>query len=217
MESFLEEPAVTYIALVLATALLLVEVALPTLGVAGGLALLLFALAVYGITRQDLVWWPLLLAAAGVAIWTVLLVTRRPSVPAQVSAAAFFTAGSLVFCVLADDVPAVIAGITGSIVLPAVFPFLQKQARELMERPSDVGTESLVGRTAEVTRWSGSKGMVMLDGAYWNAVADDHLEPGDRVEVDAFAGMSLHVRGAEPEEDRSGSPAPSAREEGTNT
>lgn len=194
----MEEPVVIYLALVLATALLLIEIALPTLGIAGGLAALLVALGVYGIWKDELVWWPLLLAAAGVCTWAVLLLTHRPTASGQIVAAVSFAVGSILFCVLADDVPALVAAIACSVALPATFPILQRQTRRLMDRPSDVGMESMVGKGGRVARWSGHEGSVMVDGTYWNAESDDRLEAGNRVVVDSFSGMLLHVHAATP-------------------
>ena len=55
--------------------------------------------------------------------------------------------------------------------------------------------DALVGRSAEVTRWSGREGSVTLDGAFWSARGPDDtaIAVGERVTVVSYEGMHLEV------------------------
>jgi len=87
MGSLPDAPSVVLAAITLAAILFLVEVALPTFGVAGLSALALVVLGYAVAAEQDHPWWPLLLAAAGVCLWAVLLFARRTSTWGQNPAA----------------------------------------------------------------------------------------------------------------------------------
>jgi len=189
----IDQAAATYVALVLATIALLVEIALPTYGISGTIALVLAAIGGAGIVRQHLAWWPLLVAACGIALWVVGLARRRDNVVIQAVAATLFATGSVLFALLAADAPAVIAAVVGSIAVPVIYPALLRATRRLMDMPPDVGMEAMVGRTAEVEEWSGTSGSVRLDGSFWNADGPAGLERGAHVVVRYVHGMRLAV------------------------
>ena len=116
------EPAVVLICVVLASALLVAEFALPTLGLAGALGFGLLFFAIVGINDADLDWWPLSLVAVAVVFWCVM-VARRLAPPVQQGVTiALFTAGSVGFGVLAGDVTTVVVALLGSAGLAAGFP-----------------------------------------------------------------------------------------------
>lgn len=189
----IEQPAATYVALVLATVALLVEIALPTYGISGLIALVLAAIGGAGVVRQQLAWWPLLLAACGIVLWVVGLARRRDNVVFQAAAATLFAAGSVVFALLAVDAPAVIAAIVGSVAVPVIYPGLLRATQRLMDRPPAVGMEAMVGRTGDVEEWSDTSGSVRVDGSFWHADGPAGLEPGSRVVVRYVDGMRLVV------------------------
>ena len=99
-----DAPAVVLLALTLACALLLVEVALPTFGVAGVSALVLAGLGLAVLVEQGHPWWPLLLVALAVCTWAAVLLTWVPTRLGQVAAAAAFAGGSVTYGVLAADI-----------------------------------------------------------------------------------------------------------------
>lgn len=193
MDFAIAQPAATYVALVLATLALLVEIALPTYGISGTIALVLAAIGITGIAHQHLAWWPLLIAACGIALWVVGLARRRDDVWLQAAAATLFAVGSVVFALLAADAPAVLAAVVGSILVPVAYPALQRATRRLMDRPSDVGLEAMVGRTGEVADWAGTAGAIRLEGSFWQADGPGGLAPGEAVVVRYVDGMRLVV------------------------
>jgi membrane-bound ClpP family serine protease len=189
----LDQPAVVLICLTLAAALFIIEVALPTLGIAGSLSVLLGIAAIVGIQRQDTPWWPLLLAVAAVALW-VFMIARRSTTPIeQLLAAGLFAVGSITYGVLAHDIATVIIGVIGTVKGVVGFPLLHRAAIDLLEKPPLVGMDAFVGETAEVVRWEGLSGTVRIGGSLWNATSPMPLRPGDEVEITGYSGMTVEV------------------------
>jgi membrane-bound serine protease (ClpP class) len=80
------------------------------------------------------------------------------------------------------------------------------------DEPVRTGSEELIGASAEVRTSLDPEGQVWVEGALWRArlVGDgEPLRPGDRVTVEAVAGLTLMVRPAPPD-----MPAESRSEEG---
>jgi membrane-bound serine protease (ClpP class) len=64
-------------------------------------------------------------------------------------------------------------------------------------RPATTGFEGLVGETGVVREWVDTSGKILVHGEYWNAVSDERLGVGERVDVvRAERGMRLRVRRA---------------------
>ena len=202
VDGFLGEPVVVYLAASLAAALLLVEVALPTMGIAGTLSVLLGAVAVAGIVIQDEAAWPmLLLAAVGVGLWAVGLARGVASRATSVAAAGCFAAGSIGFAIGSEDAATFVVALAASVAAPLAYPRLRRATARLMAEPPSTGMEALVGRTATVARWDAGRGMVRLEGSLWAArTASSSVPPssGDTVDVTGFDGITLvvapHVR-----------------------
>ncbi|MFN3937349.1 MAG: NfeD family protein [Gemmobacter sp.] len=55
------------------------------------------------------------------------------------------------------------------------------------------GAEELVGLSAEVRDWRGTRGHVCVHGERWKAEADAPLRPGERVRVTGIEGLTLRV------------------------
>lgn len=193
MESFSDTPAVVLVALTLSAALLLVEVALPTFGVAGLSSLALASVAFFTASDQEHPWWPLLLVVTAVCIWAVLLAGQWTAPPYQLAAAGMFAAGSVGYGLLATDAATVALGAAGSVALPFTFRPLLRAAARLRELPPQLGMESLVGRSGTVVGWGDRSGTVRVEGSLWNASADLPFSPGTEIVVDGFSGMTVHV------------------------
>jgi membrane-bound ClpP family serine protease len=193
VDTLLDEPAIVLVLLSLAAILFVVEVALPTFGVAGSTSLVFVVGAVLGLGRPDVDWWPLLGPLGAVALWAVMVARRSRSVPEQVAAAVLFIGGGVAFGIVADDAATVAVAIVVGIVKALSFPRLHTAASTLLNRPAQVGMESLVGSTGEVVRWDGEAGTVRISGSLWNAAADARPAVGDLVEVVGYSGMTVLV------------------------
>ena len=179
--------------LTLAAFLLVVEAALPTVGIAGTLGLVLSVGAIVGVDRQDATWWPLLGPAVSVVTWCVMVARRERPIAGQVAAALLFGGGSITFGVMADSTITAVVGAIAAVVLAADFPWVHGAAQRLLERPTQVGMDSMVGDAVEVVHWEGESGTVRLHGSLWNATSTKPLAPGDHATVVAFAGTTLAV------------------------
>ena len=189
----LEEPAVVILAATAAAIFLLLEVALPTVGLAGTIGTALALLAAWGADRQGDPWWPLLGVVAAVTVWGVLVALHRNPVQAQVAAAALFAGGALGYAISTGDLPGAITGLVATGVLVTVYPRIAAAADRLATAPPQVGMESLVGTTATVVQWDGVAGKVTVTGTLWSATGPDGLAPGDAVVVTATTGLALQV------------------------
>jgi len=66
-------------------------------------------------------------------------------------------------------------------------------AKARMSRPT-TGAEGLVGVTGTVRRKIDGSGMVFVAGEYWEARANEVIDEGEEIEVEAVEGMRLRVR-----------------------
>jgi membrane-bound serine protease (ClpP class) len=181
------------VALTVAAALLLVEVALPTFGVAGIGGFTLLGVGVVGLAHGDEPWWPLALIAVAVCLWAVLIARGSAPASARLTAAGLYALGSVGFGVAAGSAAAVAVGAGATIGLAAGFPVLLRAAVRLLEQPPHVGMDALAGRSATVVQWDGERGTVRLDGSLWNAAAEVVLLPGDEVMVVGHDRMVLWI------------------------
>jgi membrane protein implicated in regulation of membrane protease activity len=195
MEWLLDEPSVVLVCVTIAAALLIVEVALPTVGIAGTLALIAGGVAVAGIVHQDATWWPLLGPAFAVGTWAVMIARQRRSTVGEVLAATAFALGGAGFAIANDDTMSMVVTVIATPLLAWGFPRLHDAATRLAQRPALTGMEALVGHAASVDRWDRTTGVVMIDGSRWNAAATQDLDlaPGDPVTVVGFHGMTVEV------------------------
>jgi membrane-bound ClpP family serine protease len=194
--SLLDAPAVILLALCLGAAFLLIELALPTMGVAGSIAALLGIAGVVAIDRQDAQWWPLLGPAFGVVLAEVLIARRERSMWVEALGVAVFGAGAVGFGLLADSIGTAAFGLALTVGLAAAFPMLHRAATRLLDRPDRVGMASLVGEHGRVVRWDGRAGTVELQGSLWNAVGEKvggKVKVDDDVEVVGWAGSTLEI------------------------
>ncbi|MGH9021493.1 MAG: NfeD family protein [Acidimicrobiia bacterium] len=197
MDALLDAPAFVIVALTLASALLLVEAALPTFGLAGlsGLALGVGGLVAVG--RQGEAWWPLAFLAFAVCLWAVLLVRRSAPRRSQLAASGLYVMGGVGYGIGARDPAAIAVAAIATLGLSAGFPPLFAATSRLLDGPAQMGMEALIGRLAMVERSEGTKGTVRLDGSLWTATADPGFvsipQPGAAVTVTGSEGMVLRV------------------------
>lgn len=200
--TLLDQPVLVYLSIALATALVLIEIALPTFGIAGTTALALSIFAIAGINEQQTEWWPMVFVAVALGLWSVMIARRTRTIRDQALAVGFFAGGSLGFAAAAADPATWIVAALACVGLPLGFPRLYRVAVELMERPSEVGMDGYVGRDAPVRRWAETTGTIELDGTLWNANGPAGLKPGDIVCVTTFDRMTFTVaRSAAPATD----------------
>lgn len=188
---------IAYLCLVLATFGILVEAALPTFGVAGAVAAGLAVAGGIGVAADGSPWWPLLGLVVGAGCWGVSVVVGRPGDRLEHAGLIAFAGGSLLYGVVAGDIPTVVVGAGASAGLAAFVPRLSGRVARIREAPSPVGLPSLVGATAEVVRWEHGTGTIRLDGTLWNAAGPIGLTPGAMVSVASWSGLRAIVAAPE--------------------
>jgi len=189
----LNAPPLIVVALTISAALLLVEVALPTFGVAGIGGFSLLAAGMVGLSKGDDPWWPLMLIAVAVCLWAVLIARRSAPPAARLAAAGLYGAGAVGFGAAAGSPGAIAVGAAATVGLAAGFPVLLRATTRLLERRPHVGMEAFEGRSATVVRWDGGQGTVRFDGSLWNATAEVPVLPGDEVVIVGHEGMVLWI------------------------
>jgi membrane-bound ClpP family serine protease len=191
----LDQPSVVLVLVTFAAALFIIEVALPTVGIAGALGLAASALAIYAIADHDMTWWPLVGPALGVVLWAVMIATQHRSPLWEVVAAIAFGLGGAAFAIVNEDVASMVVTVIATAGLALAFPRLHDAATRLARRPPQVGMEALVGGVAIVDRWDRTGGVVLLEGSRWNAAASRAIDlaPGDHVTVVGFHGNTVDV------------------------
>ena len=191
----LDSPPVIVIALTLSAALLLIEVALPTFGVAGIGGFAMLWVGIDGLSQRDDVWAPLTLIAVAVALWAVLLVRKSEHPTGRLTAAGLYALGTIGYGVSSGSVGAAAVGAVATGGLSAVFPVLLHATQRLLDQPAQVGMDSYDGRTATVVSWDweARRGTVRLDGSLWNATATVPVRPGDEVVVVGHERMELRI------------------------
>jgi membrane-bound ClpP family serine protease len=190
-----DEPVVVLVGVTFAAVFAVVELALPTLGVAGLLGVFCLGVAGGGVVRQDdLVWWPLLGTAVAAVLWTVSIVLRRRSTGLEAAAAALCLAAGLGFAAANRDAASAVVAVALAAGLWVAYPALHQAATKLVERPAQTGMEALVGRTVLVDRWDGDGGIVLLDGTRWNAESvGGGFSRGDHAAVVDFHGSTMRI------------------------
>lgn len=61
------------------------------------------------------------------------------------------------------------------------------------KRAPKTGVDAMVGKNAEVTSWSKTKGKVFYDGEDWQATSDTSFNKGDIVTITQYKKMTLTV------------------------
>jgi membrane protein implicated in regulation of membrane protease activity len=190
----LDEPAVVLLAATASAICLLLEVALPTVGLAGTAGLALGGLAAWGAHQQGDAWWPLFGVVAAVAVWGVLIARHHRSPGGRVIAAALFLFGALGYARTTGDVPAAVTAVVATALLAAVaFPRIASGAERLNDAPVQHGMAAVVGTVGVVDDWEDGRGRVLVEGTRWSAAGPADLAPGDEVTVTATSGLSLSV------------------------
>jgi len=175
---------------------LLIEVALPTFGIAGIGGFAMLWVAVDGISQRDEIWAPVMLIAVAVCLWAVLLVRKTASPSGLATAAGLYALGTVGYGAATGSVGAMGVGVVATAGLSAGFPVLLRQIRRLLDdQPAQVGMEALEGRKATVVSWDweANRGTVRLDGSLWNATADVPVRDGDEVLIIGHERLELRI------------------------
>ena len=191
----ISDPTIAYILLILGMAGLYFELSNPGAilpGVLGGISLIL---AFYAFQTLPINYAGLLL----ILLALILFIAE-----VKVVSHGILTAGGIAAMILGSlmliDSPAPFFQISLSAILGVTaatagfFLFVVGAAIRAHRRQPATGREGLVGQAGVARTRLRPDGLVFIRGEIWNATCEDGVEPGERVEVTAVAGLKLKVK-----------------------
>jgi membrane-bound serine protease (ClpP class) len=211
--TFLANPNVTYLLLVLGLLALLAEVATPGAVIPGVAGVIMLLLSLYSLMHLPTNWLGLMLIIVGVAM--MLIDIKVPGIALSIGGVIAFLLGSLLIFTppwveLAQTAapvvqlnPWLIAATTLGVALFFFFGIAAAYKAQL--RPLAVGTETLIGRTGYVRQQLHPGGIVHIEGEEWtaeNATGED-IPAGARIRVIGIDGLRLRVERANDHPERS--------------
>jgi len=203
VEAFLHaisDPTIAYLLLSLGTMGLFLELSNPGSilpGVVGGICLLL---GFYALGALPVNYAGLLLMGFALLLFGIDLFAPTHGI-LTVGGVAAFVLGSLLLFDVPEAAPWLslslwaVAGV--SLAMALFFGFAIGAVARAQRRTVVTGREGLLGQVGRVRSALDPSGMIWVDGALWEAVADGQAVPiGERVVVTALDGLSLRVRPA---------------------
>ena len=193
----LAEPNTIFALLVLGALAIYLEFAAPGTTFFAGVGVVLLIAAAIGLIALPVQWWAIGLVLLGlVLIGLEFIVISHGGL--TIAGLVLLGAGGLS---LVDPLQAPGAGVAPLAVGGVVFGLASVLvagfvlAFRVRSRPAATGSESIVGRLAEVRQRLDPQGMVFVDGALWQAVSEDVVvEAGDWVRVVSVHRLRLIVR-----------------------
>jgi membrane-bound serine protease (ClpP class) len=193
----LAEPNTVFALLVLGALAIYLEFAAPGTSFFAGVGVILLITAGIGLLALPVQWW-----AIGLIVLGLLLIGLEFAVTSHggltIAGLVLLTAGGLT---MVDPLQAPGAGVALWAVLSIVIGlggilllgFML--ALQVRKQPTSTGSESMIGRLAEVRQRLDPQGMVFVEGALWQAVSEDGaVEIGDWVRVTAVHRLRLLVK-----------------------
>ena len=199
---WLADPNLAFLFISLGTLAIIYEVANPGVGLGGivGVILLLLAFTSLAVLPATAAGVMLLVLAA--ALFVAELFVPGVGVFAVGGAIALVLAGAFLFRGSIGVDPAVLW--PTAIVVGGGAIFAGRSVWRARGRPSTTGEQGLVGRIGRIRTVDGTSAQVFVEGALWNARADEPLHEGEPVRVVDVDGLDLIVV---PDDERDGASA----------
>jgi membrane-bound serine protease (ClpP class) len=202
--SFLADPNVAYLLLLVGVYGLIFEFAAPGFGVGGLVAVLALPLGLYAMNLLPVDGVGLALAVLGLVLLAAEAFVPSFGLLGAAGLAAFVLGSAILFD--ADALPAGLPAFTlspwvvgVSALLTAGFLLLVVRAAwRARGRPVATGGRGMLGASGVVVGWSGAEGVVRVRGERWAATADEPLREGASVRVRGRRGLRLDVDPADP-------------------
>lgn len=195
--NILANPNIAYIFMILGFYGLLYEVTHPGIGVPGVMGLIFLILAFYAMQMLPTNY----AGVALIALSVVLFITE-----AYVPGLGLLTLGGIIAMVLGSillfDSPTSTMRVSYGLILPLtgttalITIFLVRLVLKTHKLTAMTGQKGLVGEKGVVrmTIKKGKEGKVFVHGELWNAVADEDVKEGEKVEVVDIQDMTIKVR-----------------------
>lgn len=195
LQTFLLNPNVVYLVLVLGFLLAIMALLSPGTAVLEVLALFSLIFAGYGIYNLAINLWALLVLLLGVIPF--LLAVRRYRRPVYLLLSILSLAVGSSFLFRGDSwwQPAVdpFLAIAVSILAGGYVWVITTKAMEVVATPPAHDLSALVGQVGEAKTDIHQEGSVQVAGELWSAYSDQPIQKGSRVRVLEVQGLSLHV------------------------
>lgn len=193
----LADPNLAFLILVAGGLLLYMEFTQPGMilpGVSGAILMLLGLLALSVL--------PINFAAVGLLVLAVVLFVLEAKIVSHGVLAAGGVVSMVLGAVLLVEGPPELrirwaTALAVSIPFGLITVFLLSLVIRARLRPPATGVESLAGETGVARTELNPTGTVFLRGEYWKATADEPIEEGTRVRVEAVEGLHLRVKRAQ--------------------
>lgn len=201
----LANPLLVGILLAIGVQAILIEISSPGGWVAGFVGVLCIALALYGLGTMPANWFGLILIAVAFVLLLLEVKTPGTGTLAIVGGLTLF-AGLLVTFNSPGSPEFARISITGavfiSLLTASFFIFLVTKALRAQQMQPVTGVEGLLGQVGPVkvdikaTTDDASvyQGKVFVNGALWNATAEEGINRGEQVMVKQVDGFTLHVK-----------------------
>lgn len=195
MLSWLVDPQVAYILLLIGMAGLFFELTTPGAVLPGVLGSLSLLLALYALSVLPTNATGLLLLLLGAVFFVLEIFITSYGLLGLAGVISLFLGSVLLFRGQG------LGGLPMSFILPSVIGIslilgiLLWMVTKAQLRRSPSGVQALVGQEAMVRSWQGPVGKVFVRGEIWDATTDedDRIEPGQRVRILAVEGLVLRV------------------------
>jgi membrane-bound serine protease (ClpP class) len=197
--SFLADPNVAYLLLLVGVYGLIFEFTAPGFGVGGLVAVLALPLGLYAMNLLPVDGAGLALAGLGLALLVAEAFVPSFGLLGAAGLAAFVLGSAILFDAraLPADLPdfALSPWVVGvSALLTAAFLLVVVRAAwRAQGRPVATGGRGMLGASGVVVGWSGAEGVVRVHGERWAATADRPLPEGAAVRVRGRRGLRLEV------------------------
>jgi membrane-bound serine protease (ClpP class) len=196
--TFIANPNVAYLALIVGLLMLVVAVTTPGTGFAEVIAVIALAVAVIGLIQLEANFAGLVLIIAAFVLFA-LDVTQTSHGALTLGGAAALVAGSLLLFPVREGGPTIslwlVAGVTILMVAVSLVFFSALMRWRKQHRVDNVAQEMLgqrgVVKTAAAPLASGT---AQIGGQLWSIGADEPIEPGVEVEVVGREGLTLKVK-----------------------
>jgi membrane-bound serine protease (ClpP class) len=196
--SFLMDPNVAYLLLVIGFFLAIIALFSPGTGVLEVGAIFMIILAGYSIYNLPINAWALVILLAGVFPFLLALRKSRHWLYLIVALVAFVVGSIFLFHSDkgATAINPVLASVVSVIMVPLVW-IIAKRSIEAISRKPDFNLEDLIGATGDARSEIEREGTVYIFGEEWSARSSEPIPAGSRIRVVSRDGLVLFV---EPDE-----------------
>jgi membrane-bound serine protease (ClpP class) len=194
--SFLTDPNVAYLLLILGLWALLLAIFTPGTGISEGVAVVALALAFLGLSRLPVNAAGLVLIAVAFGLFVADAYFQSHGLLTLSGAVALFLGSFFLFQPEGVQGVQLSIALIGAVTMGSVafFAIAVSAAMRLYRLPPHTGAFTVLGMEGTVRDPLDPIGTVQLPGELWSAKADEPIDAGETVVVDGLEGLTVHVK-----------------------